>query len=162
MIFPADLIVGDILLYAGPTLVDLGIEWKEGDDVAHIEIYAGNGSSWASRNGIGVNIYPFRTDGLKYVRRLCQIFDEEAVNKWFYDGVKGMKYGYGDIIANLEIQDSGPSTPYINHFNGVDCSHFAAALLEIADCPQFDRDFPKNKITPRDFKLSVSSHQIYP
>jgi hypothetical protein len=162
MIFPDDLIVGDTLLYAGPSLIDLGIEWKEGDDVAHIEIYAGNGQSWASRNGIGVNIYPFRTDGLKYVRRLCQPFDEETVNIWFINGVRGMKYGWDDVWANVNITGYGSSSPYISRFPGVDCSHFAAALYEISGVAQFDMEFPKNKITPRDFKLSLNSHQIYP
>lgn len=170
MTFPEDLIAGDILLYASPPsdpnlidrIVDGVIEVKEGDDVAHIEIYVGNGLSWASRNGVGVNEYPFRPDGLKYVRRVNGIFDSQAAKEWFEAGVKGMKYGFGDILASVRPDADGQSSPDIATLNGVDCSHFAAALLETALCPQFDRSYPKNKITPRDFKLSAESLQIFP
>src|SRR6202008_1268910 len=98
------------LLYATKDIVDGLIEFKEGDDVAHIEVYAGNGQSWASRNGIGVNLYPFRPEGLKYVRRNKGLFDLAAVETWFNGGIKGIKYGFGDILATVELDEFGNAT----------------------------------------------------
>jgi len=162
MIFPDDLIVGDTLGYASADLTNLAIEWKEGDDLAHVEVYAGNGQSWASRNGIGVNIYPFRLAGLKIVRRNKGIFEEEPVEVWFKSGVQGMKYGFGDILAEVEIGASGYSGTDLTKCDGVDCSHLYAALQEVARCPHFDPTYPKNHIEPRDMKLSLASVQVYP
>lgn len=153
MNIPQDLSVGDILLYASPNLVDDAIEWKTGDDVAHVEIYMGNATSWASRNGIGVNTYPFRSEGLVYVRQAVIAINIDQAVKWFENGVKGLPYGFGDLLEVMNIK---------NNLSGIDCSHFAAALLEVGGCPQFDPRYPKNKITPRDFKTSIQSVQVYP
>jgi len=159
MNIPADLIVGDTLLYTSHDLIDLGIEIKEADDVAHVEVYAGNNTSYASRNGIGVNVYPFRPDGLMYVRRNRGGFNQEEVEKWF-NGVKGLAYGWGDIISELEPNSVGLYTTDLTQYKGVDCSHFAAALQEVAQTEHFDPMYPKNKISPRDFKLSLATYNI--
>ena len=150
MKLPDDLHIGDILLYNSADLADEIIDVVSGDDVAHVEVYAGNGQSWASRNGIGVALYTFRPDGLKSVRRLVRPLDESAVEAWFKT-VNGTAYGWGDILDNADIQTGLP---------GMDCSHFAAALLEAGGCPQFDTSYPKLKIKPRDFKLSLASYEI--
>jgi len=157
MKFPDDLLRGDICLYRSKDITDEVIIWKEGDDVlsvAHIEIYAGGGQSWASRNGIGVGLYPFRPDGLVIVRRPSWVFDPQGkIDAWFAT-VKGTEYGWADIAANAGI--------VISNAKGEDCSHFAAVLMETAGCPQFDLVFPRNEITPRDFKLSLMSAQMFP
>jgi len=147
------LLPGDILLYASPDLIDKIIEWKEGGDVAHCEGYVGNGKSWASRNGIGVNEYPFRPDGLVQVRRPDGIFDMEAASAWFNTNAKGRPYGFGDIAATVNLPDVLP---------GMDCSHFLSALLHAAGCPQFDSGYNKQKITPRDFQIVRESTIIFP
>jgi hypothetical protein len=152
MNIPADLQVADLLLYSTPELVDDIIEWKTGDNVAHIEVYVGNGLAWASRNGVGVNEYPFRDTGLVYVRRPKLLPDMIEARKWFEDGVRHLPYGFCDILATMNIKSSG---------RGVDCSHFVAAFCEIAGCSQFDASYPKNKITPRDFKTSFESLQVW-
>lgn len=159
MIIPADLLVGDTLLYASGTLIDWDIEVKEADDVAHVEVYAGNGMSYASRNGIGVNLYPFRADGLRYIRRNRGTFECEEVDKWF-PSVKGLAYGWGDIISELEPNAKGSYTTDLTMCKGVDCSHFAAAIQEVALTEHFDPQYPKNKISPRDFKLSLASYNV--
>jgi hypothetical protein len=162
MVIPSDLKVGDILLYSSLDIFDIVIELKESDGKAHIEIFAGNNESWASRNGIGVNIYPFRSQGLVAVRRPNGIFNKIKVDAWFADGVRGMKYGWSDILASLAIENAGSGTTDIKHFNGVDCSHFAAALMEVAECPQFDTGYSKNKITPAESDLSLGSIRVWP
>lgn len=162
MKFPDDLIAGDILLYSSLDIFDIAIELKESDGKAHVEIYAGDGQSWASRNGVGVNIYPFRSSGLVAVRRPRQTLNKPAVDAWFNDGVKGMKYGWVDILESLDIGPAGSGTTDIKQFSGVDCSHFASALLEVGNCPQFDTGYSKNKITPAEFDLSLGSARIWP
>jgi hypothetical protein len=159
---PSDLKVGDILLYSSLDIFDIAIELKESDGKAHIEIFAGNAESWASRNGIGVNLYPFRSSGLVGVRRPKGIFNKVAVDAWFANGVRGMKYGWSDILASLAIKGAGSPTTDIKQFSGVDCSHFAAALMEVAECPQFDTGYSKNKITPAESDLSLGSVRIHP
>jgi hypothetical protein len=162
MTSPDDLKVGDILLYSSLDIFDIAIELKESDGKAHIEIYAGNSMSWASRNGIGVNTYPFRSSGLVAVRRPNGVFNKPAVDIWFEDGVRGMKYGWNDIFSSLEISVGDNGTTDIKQFPGVDCSHFAAALMEVAECPQFDTGYSKSKITPAEFDLSLGSKRIWP
>jgi hypothetical protein len=148
---------GDILLYYSGSITDELIAWKEGDGprlkVAHIEIYAGGGQSWASRNGIGVAKYPYRPDGLVIVRRPQLYFDPfNRVDEWFKT-IDGAPYGWKDILASVGIHAGG---------NGVDCSHFAALLMQIAECPQFNTSYPPANLTPDDFKKSTESIQVYP
>lgn len=152
MIFPQDLQVGDICLYSTRDLVDDIVEWKTGSDVAHVELYVGNGVSWASRNGIGVNAYPFRPFGLVKVRRLKFNFNIDKATIWFDKTQKGQPYGFGDILANENIVTKWP---------GEDCSHFVAEACEQGECPQFDSIFPKSKIAPGHFEMSRESSDIY-
>ena len=79
-------------------------------------------------------------------------FDLTKAKVWFEDGVKGLPYGFGDILAVMDIK---------NNLKGIDCSHFSSSLLEVAGCPQFTIEYPRNKITPRDFKIVLQSFQIY-
>lgn len=151
MNIPTELKIGDICLYDSSSITDKVIDVKTGDDVSHIEIYAGNGQSWASRNGIGVGLYPFRPDGLKYVRRPLGFESAEA--ETYFKSVNGAPYGWGDILASADISTALP---------GMDCSHFAANIMERGFCGQFDHNYDKRKITPRDFKLSNQSDQIWP
>jgi cell wall-associated NlpC family hydrolase len=161
MTFPVDLRAGDILLYSGGSLTDALIELKEGepnfgaaaaDSAAHVEIYMGNGVSYASRNGIGVNAYSFRADGLHQVRRPQGYFNEASVRAWMSKGIAGGPYGWGDILLAVDIPSDLP---------GVDCSHFAESALTVGGLPQFDPEYPANRITPRDFKLSPCSRAIW-
>lgn len=146
--------VGDILLYSTKDIVDSLIEWKTSGTVAHVEIYAGNGTSWASRNGIGLGNgpYPFRIEGLVQVRRPIAYFDPEQAEICFETKLKDLPYGFGDIEASVGIMESG---------KGVDCSHAAAILLEEAGSPQFDSAYPKTTISPRDFLIVRESTVIY-
>lgn len=154
MNLPQDLQVGDILLYSSKDIIDDLIKWKEDGTVAHIEVYAGNGTSWASRNGVGCGqtTWPFRLEGLAVVRRPVQFFDGAKAEQSFETKLKGQPYGFGDIEANIGLPDNG---------KGVDCSHAAAILCEDAGAPQFDSSYPKSKITPEHFQMVRESVVIY-
>jgi hypothetical protein len=145
--------IGDIMLYSTSDIVDELIEWKEADNVAHIEIYMGNNFSWASRNGIGINEYPTRLSGLVEVRQPSGIFDIADATQWFNNGVKGAPYGFGDILDVLGIK--------VDFLRGIDCSHFAAALCEVGNIPQFDSTYAKNTLTPSDFRKVRESVTVW-
>jgi len=152
MKFPDDLLAGDILLYSEPGIVDAVIEVKTADDVAHVEIYHGNGLSVASRNGIGVNAYDMRTNGLMYVRRPLGKFERHLADAWFYAKAKGLPYGFAGLLnfVNVEI----PS-------KGLICSTFADLYLRAGGAFMFSADFPPGKASPRDFKLTGEARTIW-
>jgi len=64
-----DLRRGDCLLYRPKGFFGWVIATKTWHPVAHVEVYAGNDHSWASRDGLGVNLYPIRMTELAYVLR---------------------------------------------------------------------------------------------
>ena len=154
MNIPQDLQPGDILLYSTKDIVDDLIEWKTSGSVAHVEVYAGNGQSWASRNGIGVgdSTYPFRSEGLAVVKRPLGKFDITLADGYFQSKLKGLKYGFGDILTDVGINTT---------LNGIDCSHLATLLLTNSGCPQFDFHYPANQISPRDFLTTMESLVVY-
>lgn len=136
---------GDVLLYNAPSLVDWVIDTKTGSDVAHVEVYFGEGQSLASRNGIGVNAYALRTDGLVYVRRPKTFFDQTTAGQWF-ETVRGEGYNFLGLLQFDNIP--------LNQPNHLFCSAFATLLLRSAGVEVFAPDFPAGKVSPRDFKLS--------
>lgn len=161
---PGELMPGDILLYGSASVTDKLIEFKEGDpDTAHVEVYVGSGISVASRNGIGVNSYQFRTSGLVHVRRPTGVFVREYAWPWFLQ-VKGAPYGWGDIKATLDLVEEPEDAwtqPAILMQTGMDCDHFAAVFLWKGMCGQFDVTFDFRKLTPRDFKLAITSQPVW-
>lgn len=66
---------GDILLYPPRSFFGRLIAIKTWHKIAHVEIYAGDGQSVASRDGIGVNLYPARLDDVKHVLRPAVLFE---------------------------------------------------------------------------------------
>lgn len=159
MKFPDDLMRGDCILYFDSSLVDAAIAWKEGNPltpVSHVEVYAGNGQSWASRNTAtdkGVGLYTFRPEGLAIVRRPIAPFDVNNVADQWFKAVAGLPYGMGD---NLE--DAGVTLVQ----GGMNCSHTATTLYHAANNSQFDPTYPSRAIAPDDFRKSLASVQIFP
>ncbi len=167
MNLPDDLQAGDILLYDTPpvTAADLSlseiegrvsdavIDLKEGGDVAHIEVYHGAGFSVASRNGLGVNLYPYRASGLKYVRRPMLFFMVESADLWFNNGIKGLPYGWAGLLEfeNIDV----PS-------RGLICSTLADLYLIRGGAPMFAPDFPPGKVSPFDFRKTAWATTLSP
>lgn len=142
--FPA-LLPGDVLQYGGSGFIDRGIQFRLWDDTSHVEIYAGNLTSVASRNGIGVDRYLFRADGLRYVRRPVGLTPEQFAEglRWFTT-VRGRPYGWTDLLRFYSIK-----LPC----SGLICSQFAAEFLRQCGQPAFALDYPAGEESPRDFKL---------
>ncbi len=146
-----DLQPGDILLYYEPGFVDWCISFRTWSDVAHVEIYLGDGLSTASRNGIGVDIYPLRLDGLQYVRRPVVPFDLAAA-RVFAAKMRGTPYGYADLgrFYLLKIPTKG-----------LICSQYGDLLLRAGSVIAFAEDYPAGAVSPRDFRLTSLAKTIW-
>lgn len=89
---------GDCLLYSPTGIFGLLISLKTWHQIAHCELYVGDGRSVASRDGIGVGLYPLRTNQLAYVLRPPQdVLDWFAFWKWFR-GVNGQGYDWWGLV----------------------------------------------------------------
>ena len=144
---------GDALLYSTNDQVDYGIELKTGGPVAHIEIYEGNEFSLASRNGVGVNRYSYRVDGLTAILRPMGVLDIEAATAWF-ETVKGEAYDWEGLF-NFYRVDNKP-TP-----SKLFCSSFATLWYRQTGIVPFAPEWPADKISPRDFLTSPTFQWIW-
>lgn len=149
-----ELLPGDCLLYNADTLLDLAIRVKTWSPVAHVEVYIGDGLSVASRNGVGVNKYALRKQGITYVLRPNQAFDQAAALKWFYSNAKGERYDWlGLLCFTLAVAQGSPNKMF--------CSEFALRYYRAGGLnplhPQWDAD----KTAPGNFLMSPAFDWIY-
>src|SRR5271165_3171057 len=93
---------GDFLFYGPKGMFDLTSQiimrrtaWGY---AVHVEIYHGEVDgeqmSTASRNGIGVNLYPLRTAQLISVRRAKHNWNYHQAFAWFQNVAKGQEYDW--------------------------------------------------------------------
>ena len=115
---------GDVLLYRGTGLFSQAIRVKTWSRFSHVEIYDGDGWSWASRNGIGVNRYPVRINDLDEVLRLRPWvpFDLVAARRWAWS-VQGQGYDWVGLLAFIVAKRQGREN------NKQFCSEFAARMI---------------------------------
>lgn len=147
-----ELKAGDILLYySNWSIVDWFIAWRTWSDVAHIEIYRGSGLSFASRNGIGVNIYPFRREGLRYVLRPNDEFDLESALKGFQK-LRGLPYGFWDLLVFFSIK---------RKTKGLICSQLGDLVLQLGKIIAFSTVYFDGAIAPRDYEITPAARQIW-
>lgn len=120
---------------------------------AHVEIYEGNGQSLASRNGVGVNRYPFRAEGLMAVLVPKTILDTtndfiDRFTAWF-ETVKGDAYDWNGL-AGFAVDSVKQQK---DHWF---CSAFVAKGCEMAGFPVFNPLWSPSLITPSDFLKSAA------
>jgi len=135
---------GDALLYWEPTLVDWLISIKTGYWIAHIEIYAGRGTSVASRNGIGVNRYALRLGGLMSVRRPQGILDLETAEKRFQSDWRGQGYDFKGLLCFYLAVKHGSAKKMF-------CSEFALRFYRAASIQPFNPDMDADRTAPCEF-----------
>ena len=92
-----DLKPGDCLLYGPVGFFGWVIATKTWHRIAHVEVYAGDGQSWASRDGVGFNKYPTRYAQLVQVLRPTVPLDLEKANAWA-ETKRGTKYGWVELL----------------------------------------------------------------
>lgn len=99
---------GDILLFDRPGLFGTLIKLKRGEQYSHVEIYAGDGQTVASRNGIGVNQYPIDLNGLAAIYRPTNpaAFSFQKGMEWFTSKdsngkflIKGQGYDWIGLLS---------------------------------------------------------------
>ena len=145
---------GDILLYGDSSWITPGgwlsrlIRFRTWSDVSHVEIYAGGNISMASR-GAGVDLYPFRPDGLRYILRPRESYSWENGFAWF-QSIRGTKYGALDLFRFYGI-----NLPT----KGLICSQFADLFFLHSDLELFNINYPSGAVCPGDF-CKVSSELL--
>ena len=118
------LIPGDVLLYDSPGLIAWVIRMKTWGDVTHTEVYLGertgrlpDGTSYdgpacaAARGpqdagGGGVQTYPLRTEGLRYVMRPTRPFDLVQMER-FHRSCIGQRYDLWGVLRVFALQGHG-------------------------------------------------------
>ena len=128
---PLPLLPGDCLLYAPPPwswtpwkvggwLVGKAIAIKTWNAVTHCEAYSGQGTSVASRDGIGVGTYPLRLKGLVTILRPTEPFDLTKAHAWFAT-VDGQGYDWTGLLrfvmwGGRSTRDDQPSKQFCSEF----------------------------------------------
>lgn len=137
---PNSLQPGDVLLYKPKGFFGWVIRLKTWHPIAHVEVYMGDGTSAASRDGQGVGRYPWRNTELAYVLRPGVPFDVGKANAYI-DSMVGTRYGWWDLLN---------FTGWKVDTKGIVCSPFATELLRAAGVPVFN-DEASNLIAPFEF-----------
>lgn len=131
---------GDILLYRPKGIFGWIIAAKTWHNVSHCEVYDGAGKSWASRDGIGVNLYPWRDTELAWVLRPTMKLNLPWARRWAKDRI-GTPYGWLDLLNFINIPIDAP---------GIVCSAFLTKFLRQAGWNVFPTD-PARKVAPSQF-----------
>ena len=152
---------GDVLLYYTPDIVDFIIAEKTGHRVGHVERYATSGLSMASRNGVGVNIYPLRLDGLVSIRRPIGQFNFEKGYDWFNNGVdengikiKGQGYDFDGLVSFTSFVDRG-------HAGQMFCSEFSVNFDRACGYASFNPAQGAWSISPAAILLSGAYETVW-
>ena len=139
---------GDHLIYNSmKDLVDWGIMLKTGSPACHIEICIAPGKAVAARNGIGVDDYPLRKEGLAWILRPKSPLDITSGLEWFYRSAHGQKYGWAELFNFWLPFSDLPS-------DGMICSTFAAFFGDACGFEAFNQNYDHNKISPADYTKS--------
>lgn len=148
-----ELLPGDVLLYFRKgSLVDILVGFRTWCwSASHVEVYAGQSTSWASRNGVGVGQYGFRRAGLRHVLRPVGKFDLAGAQV-FFERTRGTPYGWADLLRFYSIRI---------HTRGMICSQFGDLLLRAAGVPAFSAEYLAGAICPRDFLVSGALRGIW-
>lgn len=147
---------GDCLLYWGHSIFDWAIAVKTWNRCCHVEVYRGGGVSVASRNGVGVNNYTLRREGLMHVRRPRASFgplDTEAANKWFL-GVQGQGYDWlGILCFTLAVKQGDAKKMF--------CSEFATSWYRAGGFPAIADDYHADCVAPAQFLQTPALETVW-
>jgi hypothetical protein len=146
---------GDILLYDKNTLFNWLIKLKRGEHYAHVEVFKGGDRSLASRNGIGVNEYPLRFDGLAAIYRVTEPFEFEMGYRWFLDEAKGQGYDWLGLASFIWAKWQGRE-------NGkMFCSEFVVRFFRKMGVALFSAETDADAVSPGMIPYSQSVKNIW-
>lgn len=113
--------------------------------------------SVASRNGLGVNLYPFRRDGLAYVLRPLETYGPLSVDNaqsWFFRKAQGQSYDWlGLMCFTLAVKQGSPDKMF--------CSEFAARWYRAGGLRPFAEDYDADLIAPAQFLQSPAFEPVW-
>lgn len=146
----ATLLPGDILLYrpVKGSLFGFIIRSKTWHNVSHCEMYVGKGKSVASRDGIGVGQYVWRSTELAYVLRPDRNLDWASFWRWFQT-VNGQKYDWVGLLRFAWFKDVGKGQE-TKQF----CSEFLARACRALGAKVFSDAEDADAIAPFQFLTS--------
>lgn len=139
-------IPGDVLLYKSKGFFPWAIRVKTWSDVNHTETYLGATESAASRDGRGVNTYPFRFDGLKYICRPQVPFNIEIGRIW-HETTIGQEYDFKGLLVFYLAVASGDN-------NKMFCSEHTTRMANVMGIFPFGRYFDADCVAPGYFKAT--------
>jgi hypothetical protein len=151
---PAILQPGDAILYFRRDFFDWIIALKTWTKVAHVEIYRGAQKSYASRNGIGVDIFPLRLEGVAAVARPKQPLDWLSADKWFETEARGQPYDWLGLLCFTLARRRGERKKMF-------CSEFATRFYRAAGLAPFDPRWPADHVPPSFFLVSPTFDVIW-
>lgn len=110
---PTNLRPGMLLLYEASSVFGYAIALFSGSRISHVEMYKGDGKSWASRDGLGVGVYPFRSENLALVlespvplnlAHIAQGFAAKAGHTYDYATIlKFITFGWTESRTDAEV-----------------------------------------------------------
>ena len=154
MIPMPELIPGDCLLYRPSTFFGWVIAVKTWNSISHVEVFAGNNTSVASRDGKGVNLYTFRKDDLAAVLRPRGGFNFAQAMEWFEKTAKGQGYDWlGILCFSLAIKRGSPDKMF--------CSEFATNFYRAGGFEPFQSDYSADHVAPANFLISEPMQEIW-
>lgn len=137
---------GDCLLYKPKGIFGRLIAIKTWHKISHVEVYDGEGYSWASRDGQGVNLYSWRDSELAYVLHPTMGLNLDAARTWASSMV-GTPYGWADLLNFIAIN--------VNK-KGIVCSPFVTEFYRHAGWNIFPTD-ESNDVAPFEFLSLVGN-----
>lgn len=150
----SDLLAGDCLLYKPTSLMGLVIAVKTWHWVSHVEVYDCNGCSFASRDGVGVNRYPARGDGLCAVLRPGPAYDHVVAERWFEGHANGQGYDWlGLLVFTLAVKAGAKDRMF--------CSEFATRLYRVGGLEPFNPGEDADRIAPFQFLTSPAFRVLW-
>lgn len=151
---------GDCLLYRPSSLTGYIIAIKTWTRISHVEVYAGDvpgrgKMSWASRDGLGVNLYPLRTAGLGLVRRPARWsrWQMSRAEDWFRT-VRGQKYDWlGLLCFTLAVKQGAKDRMF--------CSEFALNLYRAAGLEVLAPECVPDHTAPAEFGQTPALRTVW-
>ena len=144
---------GDVLLYSGTGLFSTLIKIKTWSRYTHCEVYDGERTSVASRDGIGVGRYLIRLNDLRVVVRPNGGLRVASGREWF-ETVNGQKYDWLGLLSFTWAGLQGRRN------DKMFCSEFAARYLRECGFDPFN-EYDADGIAPSEFAKNSELRVIW-
>lgn len=120
----------------------------------HVEVYHRNGLSTASRNGIGVNLYPFRKEQLLSVRRSPISWDYDQAFSWFTHVARGQEYDWlGLLCFTYAVKQGSPHKMF--------CSEYATRFARHGNLRIIRAQMDADTVSPNALEATPALNDIW-